>query len=847
MLSIKSISATDTQSLANYYESLASVDDYYDSSQEPPGYWLGRGSETLNLYGQLNEGQLLKILQGFHPVIEKPLVENAGVDHKPGWDCTFSCPKSVSAMWAITDESLREEIENAHKKSVLYAVGYLERKAISTRFGQGGSIKEPVIESGGIVAVGFDHSFSRAQDPQLHTHAIIANVTPDGRSIDLDTYHKMTAGALYRVELASRISAIGFSIKRDEDSFKVEGIPESLIEKWSTRRAEILKELARTGNDSSKAAEVAALVTRSKKEEISRNELFSRWRHEALNHGVTPSVITSLLSSNKYEVKKSPETDLSPKYVMNKLVCNYSTVSELQVLQKTAIEAQGLMCAEDVENYTLDMLNSDSVVKISNSKSKIDKDWMKSGYRYTTPETIRIEYDMFNRVDKMKLNMNHSVSDSSLELSRKKYQTISKEQSEVLELITNGSGAVAVIQGLAGAGKSYLMGAAREAWECDGYQVIGTAISNQATNNLSKESHIKSFNTTKLAIEIENGGVVINEKTIIVVDEAGMQSTHSSASLIQRTEEAGAKIVFVGDTRQLQAIDAGSPMRAIAERIGYFELKEVRRQRDVVSKKIALLFREGRSKQALELLEDRNQLHVSNSMNMAKIELAKSYIGDIDKGKSALCVAATRAEVRDLNQSIRDNLKRDGKISNEGYVVSTSAGYREFSIGDKIIFGERFNFSGASDEATNVWNGATGKVQAIERFSYDSVCMKVLLNHSAKVVSFKSHDMNKIDHGYASTVHKAQGSTVDCCHVLAGERTGREWTYVAGSRHRESVNFYTSTEYVSELFMRMSKAQQKDMAIDYMEESNVINISKTIERTESSINGKITNDNVFSI
>jgi len=814
MLSIHSIAAADAKASALYYESLARRDDYYSSQIEPDGYWIGSGAEKLGLRGNLREGELARLLEGFHPTAEKALSRTAGDDHKPGWDCTFSVPKSVSVLWAVADNELRADIERAHGTAVAYATGYLEREAVSTRHGLGGTLRQPVMLSGGIVAAAFQHGTSRAIDPNLHTHVIIANVTPRGRSVDLDTKHKMSAGALYRCELAHGLRDMGFAIERDGDSFRVAGVPQSLVEHWSQRRAEILAELARTGNTSARASEVAALATRQPKEEVSREVLFNRWCVEAKEHGFNAERVSSLCAERTATITADRQL-ATPSHLMETVTEKNSTVSRLQILHATALDAQGIADGIRVESRVAEIIGDRAVVTLSPKVRSASQEWIKSGERYTTTDMLEKERVMLDRAQAMSSMQQHRVERSIVDAALQASPTLSDQQRSAVRHLVSDSGGLCVLQGYAGAGKTFVLGVARAAWEAADYQVLGTAVSNRASRQLQTETGMPTWNTTKLQTQLDLKRIVFDRHTILVVDEAGMQSTKQLASLLERAASRGAKVVLVGDTRQLQAIDAGAPMRAIAERIGVCELTDVRRQQSLQDRHVAKLFRDGRAEEALQILGEQGRIHVTRDMRTAARSAAEQALGDRDAGKSTLCIAATHSQVRDINTATRVVLKDRGDVAREGVVVKTTGGYREFCEGDRIIFGKKAYFGAHTDESRTVWNGAVGTVISVAQQADYKAKLNIRLDHSNEVIAVHSGEFQQLDHGYASTVHKAQGSTVDTCHVLCGELTGREWSYVAGSRHRQEVNFYTSKDFVADLARDMSQARQNDMAVDY--------------------------------
>lgn len=815
MLSVRSIGAQDATALAKYYEGgTFSLDDYYEAGEEPPGRWMGSGAEKLGLSGELEQGQLLNAMQGYHPESGDQLAKNAGEKHKPGWDATFSAPKSVSAAWALAEPELRDKIAEAHQRAVASSIDYLEREAVSTRYGHGGREKG---ESGGLTVAAYEHGTNRNQDPQLHTHAIIMNFSPDGRGIDFDTHHKMAAGALYRTELASQLQEMGFQVERDGDSFGIKGMDKNLTDHWSSRRDEIQEELARTGNSGAKAANVAALSTRQNKDDsVSREDLHEQWREEAEKEfQIGDHYVEWLTSYQKNDYGNVNQNEMkSGKEIMEELTRNRATVSEVQIRAAVAVESQGFLNAKEAEQFTKELLESEHVIELQQpqlEEGEVKPDHIKGGQRYTTQSVLDAEENMLERVDRMSQNSGHAVSDGAVERALEKMPTMTDEQKSAVRHITQDSAQVAVMQGQAGAGKSFTLGGVREAYENDGFNVIGTAVSNAATRNLKNEAGIENVkNTTLLEIEIGNGKTQLDDKTVIIVDEAGMQSTRQTATLLEMAEEAGAKVVLVGDTRQLQAIESGAPMRAVADRVGMTELSDVRRQKTERERTIAGHFREGRAGEGLEMLKEDGHFHIEEDMATASRKAAAGYLSDMDEGKSSVVVAATRREVGLLNGAIREGLQERGLLGDDAARFKTSTGLKEFASGDKVIFGKKFSFGERGDENTTVWNGATGQVQKMEDDGF-----QVKLDHSGETVSVNFGDMDSVSHGYATTVHKAQGLSVDRAHVLAGDQTGREWSYVAASRHKESVNFYTDKESSEELTKTMAQAGQKDMASDY--------------------------------
>ena len=285
MLSIIQIRGDGT-----YYTSIGR-DDYLLNGGEPRGVWLGGGAEALGLSGLVEDIVYRRLLGGFSPNGTEGLVRNAGTEsRRPGWDLTFSAPKSVSEFWAASRDipGLEKIIREAHWAAVKRVVRHLEEVAGQAREGLGGHTRTPVR----LVVAGFEHGTSRNLDPQLHCHCVLINVGVrlDGvtRTIVSKAIfrQKMTAGALYRAELASQLrQRLGLDLVAKASWFEVAGVPQSLMDAGSSRRKEILAELEKSGFTGPKAAKIVARDTRETKKVIPREELFERWGHVAASHG----------------------------------------------------------------------------------------------------------------------------------------------------------------------------------------------------------------------------------------------------------------------------------------------------------------------------------------------------------------------------------------------------------------------------------------------------------------------------------------------------------------------------------------------------------------------------------
>ena len=334
-----------------YYTSLASADDYYTEGGEPPGLWRGKGAEEMGLIGKVDTEAFHHLFEGFTADGAEKLVQSAGRDnHRPGWDLTFSAPKSVSTLWSQADEATRRDIQQAHKEAVTAALDYLEKEAGVTRRGKGGEHEEKAK----LLIAMFEHGTSRAQDPQLHTHALVLNLglREDGTCGTLESkhlyQHKMTAGALYRAELSALLEKrLGLQSERVKSWFELSGVPKNLTETFSTRRQEIETLMERMGYDGAKASAFAALATREVKGHVAREELFQQWQKVGEALGWRKTEVSEFLQRCREAERQAPKRDVWSEAeqcltrATEKLTEQHSHFAERELLRFAFEDAQG--------------------------------------------------------------------------------------------------------------------------------------------------------------------------------------------------------------------------------------------------------------------------------------------------------------------------------------------------------------------------------------------------------------------------------------------------------------------------------------------------------------------------
>jgi len=484
----------------SYYLALAR-EDYYLEGGEPKGYWIGQGARRLGYSGPVAKSALSNLFNGFSEDGRR-LVQNAGKTtgqgaRKPGWDLTFSAPKSVSVFWSQASEADRQQIQQAHAAAVEKAIAYLEDTAAFSRTGKGGSTEVPA----GLIVAAFEHGTSRALDPGLHTHCLVLNVgtRPDGSTGSLLSKpfyrHKMTAGAIYRAEMAYRLALrLGLRVERIKSWFEITGVPKSLCDWFSKRRTAIDKDMTERGVETASAAAYAALSTREVKDIVPpRSQLFESWREEGPKHWFGAEAIEFLKGRRAPPKDQSRQASRAIHEALQTITASASHFSEQELLRFTAIAAQD-------KAVPVEYLRAAVSARIKSSPDIIHLGTRNDEQRYTTRQVFDLEKELLDTAHKLHQRKTSALKDKTVAAVIKKKRTskapdgtkhrftLSSEQARAVEHITQGPGAIKCITGLAGTGKTTMLQATREAFEKEGYRVIGACTSGKAAKGLQEGS-----------------------------------------------------------------------------------------------------------------------------------------------------------------------------------------------------------------------------------------------------------------------------------------------------------------------------------------------------------------------
>ena len=433
--------------------------------------------------------------------------------------------------------------------------------------------------------------------------------------------------------------------------------------------------------------------------------------------------------------------------------------------------------------------------------------------RFSTRDMLATEQRLERSAERLADRRGHGVGTTSVEraigAAEGRGLRLGEEQRGALERIT-GREDLSLVVGYAGTGKSAMLGVAREAWEAEGYQVRGAALSGIAAESLEGGSGISSRTIASLEHGWAQGRDVLTARDVLVIDEAGMIGSRQMERVLSAADAAGAKVVLVGDAEQLQAIEAGAAFRALTERHGAAEITEIRRQREDWQREATRELATGRTGAALDRYEAAGMVMGHETREAARGALVDGWdaVRQARPEASQVMLAHTRADVAELNQLARGRMRDAGALG-EDYVIQTERGERTFAPGDRVMFLR-------NERSMGVKNGTLGTLEQI-----DGPTLTVRVDGAdRREVRFDLKDYAQIDHGYASTIHKSQGVTVDHGHLLASEGLDRHATYVGMSRHREMLAVHYGADDFKDrdqLTRTLGRERAKDTTLDYGE------------------------------
>jgi conjugative relaxase-like TrwC/TraI family protein len=771
-----------------YLEKVAEgAEDYYSGEGEEAGQWLGDAAAELGLSGEVEPDQLVAMLTGMNPATGEPLGLRAvaGNGPVPGFDLTFSAPKSVSLTWALGGPEAAAEVKAAHQSSVEVALGYMQRHACWTRRGTDSAGERVFLQGNGYLAAGYLHRSSRNGDPQLHTHVLIANATkgPDGKWTRLyhpAIYdHAKTAGYLYEAHLRHELTRrLGVEWQPVRNGIaEIKGFADEWLKTFSTRRAEILE--AAGADASARARQVATLATRGAKEKgLAPENLRQRWHSKGEEIGLDREAIAATMGK---------EVELAARLTLDTLdrqvTAHASHFDRRDAIQAVADLLSNGAPAHEVEAAADAFLASESVLTVVETAK---------GIRYTTKRIWELEREALKRVERMATEARGEAGELVAARVIAARPTLKPDQREMVRRLLAGREGVVVVVGEAGTGKSFATVAAAEGWAQAGFELRAAAPTWRAANVLRGEG-LEATTVAGLLRDLDRGEVNLSSRSVLLVDEAGMIGSEHLAWLIGHADEAKAKLVLIGDSEQLGAIEAGGLFSAIAERTEPVHLDEVIRHNHELDRDAAKLIREGEGREALSLYRSEERVTVAGNAEERRVAMVEDWWRSYSQGEDALMVAKRNVEVQRLNAAARELARSEGRLGTEEIEVGGAA----FAAGDQVI-------TRVNDRAGGIYNRERWEVAQVDaergRVVLDGIDqarrVEVGLDYLSRTTL--GGEAPALQHAYAVTTYCAQGTTVDRAYVMADPSMDKQEFYVATSRTREQTYLYATPEIQGE-------------------------------------------------
>lgn len=669
MVSITGISA---EQAVHYY---SKKDNYYAKEQ---GLWQGKGARALGLSGEVMKEDFERLLNRQDKEGKQLFSEGVSGEHRAGIDLTFSAPKSVSILSeVIGDERIRE----AHEKAVETTLKYIEKRYSQTRqvYEKGQRRK---VHTGNLAIAKFNHDTSRELDPQLHTHTVIMNMTrrKDGewRALSNEALYenKMFIGQIYRNELASMLKKIGYSIQGDNKGlFEVVGMPKELIVHYSQRSEQIderVRELKESGlyqnASEQRLREIAALGSRVAKKDVDINLVREAWDERLKQQGYTKEAIEQAVRE-VYKISRQAEEEKKKTRLKEhdyiRLACSAVTEEESAFKKEDVLKIAGKLSVSEYRipdlEKAFDELNRKEAILSLDEENEV----------YTTKEMKSVEGEIVQKVISGQDKMDNIMVKEQIEAGIREFQkrhnfAMTNGQKQAAEHILSSKDRIIGVQGDAGTGKTTMLSVVRELAEAKGYEIKGLSFTGKAASEIEQASGIKSQTVHAfLSLGMESKKSEKDKDQMWIVDEASMIGSKQMNEIIKSAELQNARVVLMGDTKQLQSIKAGQIFKDLQDNgMKTVEMKEILRQddpgykdivKDIAAKKIESAFSKLESNNCVAEIKDRQ----------ARLEtIVKDYASVKDYTK-ALIVTARNADRTELNTLIRNELRTQDRLSGE--------------------------------------------------------------------------------------------------------------------------------------------------------------------------------------
>jgi conjugative relaxase-like TrwC/TraI family protein len=767
---------------------------YYAARGETPLVWGGAASASLGLIGQVSDEHYVAIFgQGGarHPGTGARLVSTK----RPGLEIVVSAHKSVAELGVIGRAEDMHRILDAERDGTL---AYLEQLT-RDRGGRRGRAATATPTNGLVYAV-TRHATARSGDPCPHDHVLIANVVEmldergGWKAADTAMWreHLHAATAFGRLSAARVAVELGYGIVADNGPsgrlghWAIAGVPEEVMAMHSKRSVEIDHATGGPAAGSYRERAIAARRTRSVKQHEPVGDLMARWQSEIENG---PYTIAGIVGGIERQQRRRIVGELDD--------------GDLDRLATELLAADGrlagdkVFCRRDVvvaaapRLFGLDPAIVDRVVdrvlvhpeavELEPFAGVRDRVWAP---RCVLEAERAVEARAWSRHHtRSPITVAPDVVDDAITVTEASIgHRLTRSQRSTVKGICGSNRCLDVVVGIAGSGKTTALDAVRIAHEHDGYRILGTATSGQAARTIGRDTGIESRTVSSLVARLDHGSVRLDQRCLVVLDEAGMTDDHDLRRLLDHSTRSGAKLVIVGDPRQLSAVGPGGGLEALVDRFDghVWQLADNVRQVDLTEREALAELRHGNISHAVDWFADHDRIEVGVDRAETIGAVIDGWLADIDDGVDTIMIAWRRANVDALNQIARDAYHERGWLSGPELVASGGTCYRQ---GDRVVTLAPYGQLTVTSE--------TGTVTHVHP---DFGALTVAFDDGREVLlpdGFIGRD--RLAHGYAITVHRSQGATVDTTHYLE-DGGGRELAYVALSRARHRSTVYTHAD-----------------------------------------------------
>ena len=782
-------------------------ESYYHGGKEPPGRWYAPAGD----FGLIDHSPVeMKLFQRLCAGIGadgKALISKirGRPDRVPAYDLTFSVPRSVSLIWAFAPPDLRQAIEEACYRAFRVGLGYLEREGTYARRGHAGALVERVSLSAAL----FQHRESRPcehadgkvfADPNFHLHGVCYNMSTRADGTVGAIYSiaqrnlKMCVGSLTHAALCREIQALGFEVDRigPNGVFEISGVEASAIEYFSSRRQQIVAELAKHGTTSKEAGALASAIaraTRGAKDKVASAHRQQTWAEAAIARGIDIEAFSERLRDTARVIDIEAGERLFAERLSNlpRILTDKQSVFERQdLLQAVAVAHVGTglpTCRIDEEIQRF--IDIGAILEIG--RDRLHRP------RYSTPEIMKVEREIVALTTLWPSGV--ALLSTAIKCNRLcKKANLSVEQTEAV-LAATANGSLAVISGAPGSGKTTSLFQISQAYKG---RCLGAASAWRTSNTIKDDLSIPSRALASWLAKARVGGQFLTPGDVLIVDEAGLVNARDMHALLTEVDRAGAKVILVGDTKQLQAI--GGPGLGLVQRaIEGARIETIVRQRDPWMRDAIYAFGDGRADEALQAFADRGHVvEVEGSAGAVAAIVERWRAARAGKSNSELILLArANADVAAISRGVREVLRSTNEIDGpevEFPTVTPSGQTTSIALarGDRIRFLTR-------NDSLGVVNGTTEIVIEVHttaaRKSRDGVSIRIKAEVDGRRVEFSPADLAdgkgraRLGWAYASSVYSSQGMTVDEAIVWVDPNYDKHQIYVSASRARMKTTF----------------------------------------------------------